>query len=103
LSGRVVEILPRAEINQEIQEGESLLKLDSRLAQLKLDQAGTALQLAKTDASRAEAARDAAQIRVRKLRELMDKEVGSQKDLDEAEIQLRVANTAIREAELKVE
>jgi HlyD family secretion protein len=103
LSGRVVEIFPRAKINDEVREGEPLLKLDDRLAQLKLDQARTAVQLAETDVQRAEAARDAAQLRVRKLRELLEKEVGYQKDLDEAQIQLRVAETAIREAQLKVE
>jgi HlyD family secretion protein len=103
LSGRVVEIFPRAEINQEVQEDEPLLRLDGRMAQLKLDQAKTALQLAEVDVTRAEAARDAVQIRVRKLRELLEKEVGSQKDLDEAEIHQRVAETAIREADLRVE
>ncbi|HLJ96886.1 MAG TPA: efflux RND transporter periplasmic adaptor subunit [Gemmataceae bacterium] len=103
LSGRVVEIRPHAEINQDVQEGEPLLQLDSRLAQFKLDQAKAALQLAQTDVRKAEAARDAAQIRVRKLRELIDKEVGNQKDLDEAQVHLRVAETAIREAELKVD
>jgi HlyD family secretion protein len=104
LSGRVIEIYARAEINGEVQEGEPLLKLDDRLAKFKLDQAKLAVQLAETDVARAEAARDAAQIRVRKLRDLLDKtEVGFRKDLDEAEIQLRVAETAVREAGLKVE
>jgi HlyD family secretion protein len=103
LSGRVVEIYPRAKINEEVHEGEPLLKLDDRLAQLKFDQARTAVELAQTDVQRAEAARDAAQLRVRKLRELLEKEVGYQKDLDEAQIQLRVAETAVREAQLKVE
>lgn len=103
LSGKVVEIFPRAEINQEVHEGEPLLKLDSRLAQLKLDQAKTAFQLAEVDVGRAAAARDAVRIRIQKLRELLEKEVGNQKDLDEAQIQLRVAEIAVREAELKVE
>jgi HlyD family secretion protein len=104
LSGRVVEVYPRAEINSEVQEGEPLLKLDDRLAQFKLDQAKLAVRLAETDVARASAARDAAQIRVRKLRELLDKtEVGFRKDLDEAEVQFRVAETAVREAEVKVE
>lgn len=103
LSGRVVEILPRAEVNQKVEEGEPLLKLDNRLAQLKLDQANSAVQLAGIDVSRAEAARDAVQVRIRKLRELLEKEVGNQKDLEEAQVQLRVAETAVREAQLKVE
>jgi len=103
LSGRVAEIYPRAEVNQQVQEGEPLLKLDDRLAQLKLDQAKMAVQLAETDVTRAEAARDAARHRVRKLRELLEKEVGFQKDLDEAQIQLRVAEATLREAKLKVE
>jgi HlyD family secretion protein len=103
LSGRVVEIYPRAKVNEEVQEGEPLLKLDDRLAQLKLDQAKTAVRLAETDVQRAEAVRDAAQLRVRKLRELLEKEVGFQKDLDEALIQLHIAQTAVREAQLKVE
>ena len=103
LSGRVVEIYPRAHVNEEVQEGEPLLKLDDRLARLKLDQAKTVVQLAETDVQRALAARDAAQLRVRKLRELLEKEVGFQKDLDEALIQLGIAQTAIREAQLKVE
>jgi HlyD family secretion protein len=104
LSGRVIEIYPRAEVNQEVQEREPLLKLDDRLAQLKLEQARTAVQLAQADVTRAEAARDAARVRVGRLRQLLEKtEVGYQKDLDEAEIQLRVADAAVREAQLKVE
>jgi HlyD family secretion protein len=104
LSGRVVEIYAAAEINKDVLEGEPLLRLDDRLAKLKLEQAKTAVQLAETDVTRAAAARDAAQLRVRRLRGLVeDTEVGFQKDLDEAQIQVRVAEAAVREAQLKVE
>jgi HlyD family secretion protein len=104
LSGRVIEIYPAAEINKDVQESEPLLKLDDRLAKLKLDQAKTAVQLAEIDITRAETARDAAQLRVRRLRGLVeDTEVGFRKDLDEAQIQLRAAEAAVREAQLKVE
>src|SRR5207244_10811546 len=44
-----------------------------------------------------------AQIRVRKVRELLEKEVGYQRDLDEAQVQVRIAEVVVREAQLKVE
>src|SRR5205807_1459584 len=88
----------------DVREGEPLLKLDDRLAKLKLEQAKTAVQLAAIDVTRAEAARDGAQVRVRRLRGLLEEtEVGFRKDLDEAQIQLRIAEAAVREAQLKVE
>jgi len=52
---------------------------------------------------RAEAARGGAQLRVKKLSDQVKNEIGFQKDLDEAEMGLKMADAAVRAAEAKVE
>jgi HlyD family secretion protein len=103
LSGKVVEIYPNAEVNRQVDEGEALLKLDDRLAAIKLDQAKTAIRLAQADVERAQAARDGAKLRVSKITELLTKEVGFQKDLDEANTLLKTAEASVRAAEVRVD
>ncbi len=102
LSGRVVEFYSNAEINQLVQEGDPLLKLDDRLALIKLEQARTAVRLALANVQMAEAARDAAALRVVRLREV-PQDVGLRKELDEAEMQLKSADAAVVAAKVKVE
>jgi HlyD family secretion protein len=104
LSGRVVEIFPNAEVNKVVREGEPLLQLDDRMARIQLSEAKTTVRLAQFDVSKAENLRDAAQTKVDKLRRLVDKDqVGFQKDLEEANYQLRAAQDAVSEAKLNVE
>jgi len=103
LSGKVIEVYPSAEVNKIVTEGEPLLKIDDRMAQIKLQQAKTAIRLAQADVQRAEAARGGAQLRVKKLSDQVKNEIGFQKDLDEAEMGLKMADAAVRAAEAKVE
>lgn len=103
LSGKVIEIYPNAEVTKIVAEGEPLLKLDDRMARIKLDQARTAIRLAQADVERAQAAREGARLRVSKFQELVKKEIGFQKDVDEAETLVKTAEAAVRAAEVKVE
>ncbi len=103
LSGKVVQIHPDAEVNKIVAEGDPLLKLDDRMAQIKLDQAKTAVRLAQADVDRAKAALEGARLRVSKYQEQVKKEVGFQKDLDEAQTMAKAADAAVRAAEVKVD
>ncbi len=103
LSGKVVEILPNAEVTKVVAEGEALLKLDDRMARIKLDQARTSIRLAQADVERAKATRQGAQLRVNRFREQLKNEIGFQKDLDEAETMLKSADAAVKAAEVKVD
>lgn len=100
LSGQVVEIGPEAEINRVVEEGQVLLKLDDRPARMKLDQAKTAVRLAQADVGKAKAAQEALEIRVQKLK---SSTVSFEKDVIEAEAQLKAAIATVRAAEVKVE
>jgi RND family efflux transporter MFP subunit len=100
-SGRVIEVLPAAEPGQTVTAGQPLLKLDPSLAQIRLDQAQAAVKLAATDVTRAEAARDSAQVAVDRAKELL-KAGGLQRDVDLAEAQLKVAVAAVAAAQAKV-
>jgi HlyD family secretion protein len=98
IPGKVVEVYPAAEPNHEVSEGEPLLKLGDRLAQLKLQEARDAVRKAEADLERAKAARDAAERRVERLRSI-PKDVGLSKELDEAEMLLKAAKAAVLAAE----
>jgi HlyD family secretion protein len=103
LSGKVTEVYANTEVNKMVTEGEPLLKLDDRMARIKLDQTRTAIRLAQADVERAQAAREGAQLRVNKFREQLKKEIGLQRDVDEAETLLKTAAAAVRAAEVKVD
>jgi HlyD family secretion protein len=102
LSGRVVEIYPEADVNQVVEEGTPLLRLDDEMAQIKLQQAQTAIKLAQANVETARAARDAAQLKVKRLQDL-DPSVGLRKELDEAEAQAKAARAAVRSATVKIQ
>ena len=78
-------------------EGAPLFKLDDRLARIKLEQAKTAVRLAHANVKIAEATREAAALRVLRLREVPH-EVGLRRELDEAEMQFKSAESAIAAA-----
>jgi HlyD family secretion protein len=96
LAGKVVEVA--ADFNQVVSEGDLLLRLDDRAAQQKLQQAETAVRLAKASVGQARAQQEAAQKAVDRLRSL-DPNVPMRKDLDTAEAQLKAAQAAVTAAE----
>jgi HlyD family secretion protein len=102
LSGRVIEIYPEADVNQVVEEGSPLLKLEDRKAQLDLEKARIAMDLAKANVQAAQAAKDGASLRVKRLSALPP-EVGERKQLDEAELQLKAADATVKAAQVKVE
>jgi HlyD family secretion protein len=102
LSGRVVEVYPEADVNQVVEEGMPLLRLDDEPARIKLQQAQTAVQLARADLEKARAAKDAAELKAKRLRQL-DPDVGLRKELDEAEALARAARATVTSAETKIQ
>jgi HlyD family secretion protein len=100
-SGKVIKIYPAGEPGQTVTAGQPLLKLDPSLAKIRLDQAHAAVRLAATDVTRAEAARDSAEVAVNRAKELL-KAGGLQRDVDLAEAQLKVAVAAVAAAQAKV-
>lgn len=99
-AGRVVEVL--ADIGSVVRRDEPLLRLDDRLAKLRVGQADAAVDLARADVVRAETGRDAAQTAVRRAQELVDKAGGSQRDLDQANASLKAAEAAVGVAQARV-
>jgi HlyD family secretion protein len=102
LSGKVVEIYPGADFNQVVQEGDPLLKLDDRVQRQHLEQAETAVRMAQANLQQAEALREGAELGVARLRELLPS-VGSQKELDRAQMNLKAAEAAVMLARVKIE
>jgi HlyD family secretion protein len=100
LAGKVVQVA--ADFNQTVSEGDLLLRLDDRAAVEKLNQAKTAVRLAKASVTQAQAQQDAAQKSVDRLRELSPN-VSMRKDLDAAEAQLRAAKAAVEVAQARVQ
>lgn len=103
LSGRVAEIYAGADFNKVVREGEPLLKLDDRPLRQKLEQAEAAVRLAQANLAQAEALRDAAQLAVTRQRELLQRDVGQQKEVDRAEAQLKAAEAAVKIALVNIE
>jgi HlyD family secretion protein len=103
LSGQVIEVYPSAEVNHIVKEGDPLLKLDDRKAQLDLQQAKTAVRAAQMDVQRAKTAQAAAQIKFDRLSDLLKREVGKQQEVDQADMELRAAKDTVAAAELKVQ
>jgi HlyD family secretion protein len=100
LAGRVAEVL--ADVGQPVQADQPLAQLDDRLARLKVRQAQVAVALAKTDAGRAEAARDAARVAVQRAREMLGAG-GQRRDVDAAEAQLKAAEAGVAVAAVRVQ
>jgi HlyD family secretion protein len=100
-SGKVTQIYPWAEVGQEVVEGMPLLELDRSLAEIRLKQAQDAVETAQTDVTRAEAARESAEVAVNRAKELL-KAGGQQRDVDLAESQLKLAKAAVTAAQAKV-
>jgi HlyD family secretion protein len=103
VSGKVVQIYPQADFNRTVAEGDPLLQLDERMARRSLHEAEAAVGAARTDVARAEAQRSAAELEVKRLGELVAMNVGMQKQLDVAELQLKAADAGVKAAQAKVE
>jgi HlyD family secretion protein len=103
LSGAVVYIYPGAEVGKEVLEGQPLIELEKKPALIKLTQAKTSKELAEKSVSMATARSDAAELKAKKLRDLVQKAVGQQRDLDEAEMELKAAKAAVGVAQAKIQ
>jgi HlyD family secretion protein len=99
LAGRVAEVL--VDVSQAVEKDQPLLRMDDRLAKLRVKQAEVAVELAKADVGRAEAARDAARVAVSRANELLGAG-GQRRDVDIAEAALKSAEATIHVAEIKV-
>jgi len=100
LPGKVVAVL--ADFNQIVAEGDVLLRLDDRMAKERLQQAETAIKLARVGIKQAESNRDTVEKAVKRLRAMSD-EVRNQSDLDLAEGKLRAAEVTVEAARLKLQ
>lgn len=108
-SGRVVHLYPNADLNRVVEEDEPLLQLDATFAQQKVQEADAAvtaaeakLASARFGRSRAEAGRQAAQLKVERYTELVKSNLGMRRELDEAAIQLLQAHAGIEEAKASI-
>jgi HlyD family secretion protein len=104
--GRVAHIYPNADFNREVEEGEPLLQLDVSLVQQAHDEAQAAvtsaeaaLAAARSDLTRAEAGRYAAELKVERLKDLVNREVGFRKELDEALVLQKQAEAGVSAAQ----
>lgn len=102
LPGQVVKIHPNADFNRYVKKDEPLLVLDQSLAQIKLEQAKEAVELAKADVGRAQAQRDAAEVALNFQKGLAEG-VQIKAKLDEAVLQRDAADAAVKAARVKVE
>src|SRR5439155_19941272 len=68
LAGRVAEVL--VDVSQAVEKDQPLARMDDRLSSLRVKQAQVAVDLAKADVGRAEAARNAAQVAVHRANDL---------------------------------
>ncbi len=100
LAGKVTEVL--ADFNQEVKEGDVLLRLDDRMARRKLKQAEIAVDLARVSVKQAEANRDTAAKALQRVRELSP-EVRHQTDVDVAESHMKAAGVGVEAARVRVQ
>jgi HlyD family secretion protein len=103
ISGEVVKIYPQAELGKMVSAGQPLLELDSRLAKLRLNEAKTAVKLAKANVEQAEENRKAAEVALNYQRELKSKDVGVRGEEDKAKHLLDTADAALHVARVNVE
>jgi HlyD family secretion protein len=99
VAGKVTAVL--ADYNQTVAEGDVLLRLDDRLAKARLEQADTAVQLARSAVRQAEVQRDTAAKLLKRLRD-MAQEIRSPEEVDIAEGKWRATEAAVEEARSKV-
>ncbi len=99
LAGRVAEVL--VDVPQPVERDQPVLRMDDRLARLRVKQAEVAVELAKADVGRAEAARDAAKVAVQRANDLL-KAGGQQRDVDMADAGLRSAEAVVHVAQVKI-
>src|SRR5260221_516974 len=97
IPGQVDEIYPNADFNRYVEKGEPLLILDHTLAKVRLGQADAAVDAAKADVTRAEAAHNAAKQALDTLLSL-SAEIRSKARVDEANYNLSSAKSAVEAA-----
>lgn len=101
IPGQVDEIYPNADFNRYVEKGEPLLILDQTLAKVKLGQADAAVDAAKADVTRAEAAHNATKQALDTLLSL-SAEIRSKARVDEANYNLSSAKSAVEAAQGKL-
>lgn len=101
IGGQVDDIYPNADFNRYVEKGEPLVVLDQSLAKVKLGQGEAAVDAAKADVTRAEAARDAAQKALDTLLGLSP-EIRSKARVDEANYNVSSAKSAVEAAQSKL-
>lgn len=101
LPGQVASIDPKADFNRPVKKGQPLAYLDKKLFVEKLAQAKTAIDAAKADVEKANSFRFAAELKVKRLKDLIEKG-GFQKDLDQAEAELKATEAAVGAAKAMV-
>jgi HlyD family secretion protein len=102
LGGQVVEIYPDAEVNKQVREGQSLVRLDDRAARQKLDHAGILLRQAQTDVQRATAGREVAKTDLQRARDLRESKLAGDNDVKKAQAQLQAAEATFEASKDKV-
>jgi HlyD family secretion protein len=99
VSGQVVAIY--VDVNSVVHPGDPLLKLDNRMARLRLQQAHEAVQSAQADIERATASQDAAQRVLNNQLDLQQKGVGSRTAEDRCRALFNAAKASVRVAQVK--
>jgi HlyD family secretion protein len=89
------------DVNGVVREGEILVKLDNRLAQLKVEQAEIGVQTAQAALEQTSALQNAAEKALKYQRDL--EKSGFRKELERAEIELEAAKASVRLAEAKLQ
>jgi HlyD family secretion protein len=89
------------DVNGIVKEGETLVKLDNRLAQLKVEQAEIGVQTAQAALEQTSALQNAAEKALKYQRDL--EKSGFRKDLEKAEIELEAAKASVRLADAKLQ
>ena len=100
LAGKIAKVL--VDVPAAVEKDQPLLQMDDRVARLRAKQAAVAVELAKADVGRAEAARDAAQVAVHRADDLL-KAGGQQRDLDMANAAMKSAEATVHVAQVKVQ
>jgi HlyD family secretion protein len=103
VSGEVVKIFPEADFDRQVHKDQPLLQLDDRMARLKLDEAEVAVRVANAYVQQASASLEAAQVALKRQRELLQKNLTAQAEVERADHQYKAALANLKAAHVKVD
>ena len=92
----------RADFNSKVRKGEIIAELDSSLFQTQVDQARATVSRLQAEVDRARVQATDAELKLKRARELMDKQLIPATDLETAESTARSAEAAVKGAEAQV-